>query len=489
MRPISRKGHMNYYAIDLGASSGRLIKGCFENGRLRLEELYRFANGPLELEGTLRWDVDFLEEQIGLALQKADPDGEATLGIDTWGVDYVLLDSEGNRLDLPYHYRDGRTAGTVPEVNRKVEGGLYPLTGIQQLEINTVNQLSVDTRLKRAGRLLFIPDYLTYRLTGRQQTEYTIASTSGLLDPERRVFSDRILDAFSLSDKLFAPMVAPGTPVGPLLEEWRAKFGVPRMQVVAVGSHDTASAVLAAPLEEDDLYISSGTWSLMGTELTRPVVNEMTQAYNYTNEGGVENTIRFLKNIMGLWILQESRRQWGKEGKHYSFSELSDLAREAQPYRSLINPDAPEFTPPGDMPARIRAYCRKTGQPVPESVGEMVRCIKDSLAMKYRQVALELETVTGRGAKRICIVGGGSQDEQLCQACADSTGKKVLAGPVEATAIGNILMQMKAQGTMTTLNRMRQCVQSSFGVTAYAPDPSMEPVCARAFDRFMLLQS
>ena len=465
-------------AIDLGASSGRGIVGVFDGERLTLRENHRFSNDPVNLCGRLYWDILRIFHEIKLSVQKTVLDGDAvsSIGIDTWGVDYGLLDRAGRLLSNPVHYRDTRTEGAQELVSRTVPAEeLYRVAGIQTLNFNTVYQLAVEReeapeKLAQAERMLNIPDLLNYFLTGRMANEYTILSTGALLDAKKRDYAWELLDRLGIPRRLFGDVTAPGTDLGTLLPQVQGETGKTDAHVLTVASHDTASAVIAVPSEEKDfLYISSGTWSLMGTELSAPLINAESRAANFTNEGGACGTVRFLKNIMGLWIIQESRRQWRREGKDYSFAQMEAWAKESTPFRSLIDVDDSDFATPGDMPEKIRAYCKRTAQPVPESVGEVVRCIYESLALKYRSVAERVMELMGRRARVIHVVGGGTKDRFLSQLTADACGIPVCAGPEEATAIGNLMMQLMAAGEVSDLSQARRVVAASFETKQYLP--------------------
>ena len=465
-------------AIDLGASSGRGIVGSFDGKKLSLKEIHRFSNDPVILCGRMYWDILRIFHEIKQAIRETVLDGNAirSIGIDTWGVDYALLDKSGKMLSNPRHYRDARTEGIVSYVGRFfAPSELYAVTGIQSMNFNTVFQLAADLRddapmIKNASRMLNIPDLLNYFLTGNMANEYTILSTGALLDAEKRDYAKDILAKAGIPQRLFGDIVAPGTALGKLLPQVQSEVGKTDAEVLTVASHDTASAVVAVPTQEKEfLFISSGTWSLMGTELPAPKINAETEKYNFTNEGGVNNTIRFLKNIMGLWLIQESRRQWKREGKEYSFADLEALAKEAKPFRCFIDPDHPSFVSPGDLPARVREFCQATGQYIPQTVGEVMRCIYESLAMKYRYTAQTIQKLTGISPRVIHVVGGGTKDGLLSQLTADACGMPVCAGPEEATAIGNLLVQLMATGEVKTLSDARAIVAESFACKYYTP--------------------
>ena len=481
-------------AIDLGASSGRGIVGSFNGQKLSLKENHRFSNDPVILNGRMYWDILRIFHEIKQSIAKTVLDGDAirSIGIDTWGVDYALLDEGGKMLSNPYHYRDARTEGIVSYVGRFFNSSeLYAKTGIQCMNFNTIFQLIADLRddpkmVENAQRMLNVPDLLNYFLTGNMANEYTILSTGALLDAKKRDYAKDIIAKAGIPQRLFGDLVAPGTSMGKLLAQVQSEVGKTDAEVLTVASHDTASAVIAVPTQEKEfLFISSGTWSLMGTELDAPKINAETEKYNFTNEGGVNNTIRFLKNIMGLWLIQESRRQWRREGKEYSFADLESLAKAAKPFRCFIDPDHPSFVSPGDLPARVREFCQKTGQYVPETVGEIVRCIYESLAMKYRYTAENISKLTGISPRVIHVVGGGTKDGFLSQMTADACGIPVCAGPEEATAIGNLLVQLMAAGEAKNLLDARAIVAASFDCKHYIPENT--PAWDAAYQTFCAL--
>ena len=487
---------LNMLAIDLGASSGRGIVGSFDGKKLTLNENHRFVNEPQHIAGRFTWDIVRIFCEIKNSIRKSILDGDdvVSMGIDTWGVDYGLIDRHGHLLANPTHYRDARTDGITSYTDKLMSAAdIYATTGIQTMDFNTVFQLAAEMRdtpelLSCANKLLFVPDLLGYLLTGEFATEYTIASTGAILNAATRDYAWNVIEKMGLPERLFTNIVMPGHRLGKLLPLVQEDVGKTELDVVKVASHDTASAVLAVPAKtERFIYISSGTWSLMGTELNDPLINEDSARLNYTNEGGAEGTIRFLKNIMGLWILQESRRQWKREGKDYSFSDLAQMAKTAAPLRSIINPDDKLFAAPGDMPRRIAEYCQKTGQPIPEKEGEIVRCILDSLALRYRCTVEDIAALTGEKAEAVNIVGGGTQDKLLCQLTADACGLDVVAGPVEATAIGNICVQAIAAGELANMKEAREVVANSFEVENYSPTKEGKAAYDAAYEKFLAL--
>ena len=465
-------------AIDLGASSGRGIVGSFDGSKLTLRENHRFSNDPVFVNGRFTWDIlrIFFEIKNSITKTVIEGDNVTSVGIDTWGVDYALIDKNGKMMSNPYHYRDTRTVNITDYVKNFVSPEeIYRVTGIQAADFNTLNQLAADRRddpemLDRADKMLFIPDLLNYFLTGKMATEYTIASTGMILDAKKKDFAFDLTDKIGVNRSLFAPLVKPCNNLGTLLPQINEEVGKNNIKVVNVASHDTASAVIAVPTQKKDfIYISSGTWSLMGAELPEPHISEETMQANFTNEGGAMDTIRFLKNIMGLWIIQESRRQWKREGNEYSFAQMEAWAKEATPFASIINPDYHTFNTPGNMPEKIREFCRITGQHVPESVGEVVRCIYESLALKYRYTVETIEKLMNKKTSMINVVGGGTKDKFLSQMTADACGIPVCAGPEEATAIGNLMMQAIAAGEVKDLSQAREVVANSFELKHYEP--------------------
>lgn len=468
-----------FLAFDFGASSGRAILANFDGEKIVLEEKHRFSNDPVLVNGGMYWDVLRLFHEIKQGILKCVNSGDRDIdciGIDTWGVDYGLLDANDQLLGNPYHYRDTRTDGMFEKAFSMVaKQEIFEKTGIAFNWFNTIYQLLAakgTTALKEAKTLLFMPDLLNFFLTGEKRCEYTIASTSQMYDSAKQDWAYDLLEKMGIPTDLFAPIIYPGEQVGVLTEAIAEELGVGRIPVMAVASHDTGSAVASVPVcdNKDFIYISSGTWSLMGTELDAPIVNELALDKNYTNEGGVNKTIRFLKNIMGLWLIQESRRQWDREGELLSFDELEKQAREATPFESLIDPDYEAFQTPGNMPEKIREYCRKTNQPVPENKGEIIRCIAQSLTFRYRDVVEGMEKVTGKEYPVIHIVGGGIKDKMICQFTANATKRRVEAGPVEATSIGNVLVQAMACGAIKDLDEARKVVKNSFDITCYEPE-------------------
>ena len=464
-------------AFDFGASSGRAIIGCFDGGKITLEEVHRFSNDPVSVGGTVYWDVLRLFYEIKQGIVKAKiAGGFDSIGIDTWGVDFGLIDSEGKLMENPVHYRDARTVGLVDEAFKTMpKEKLYGITGIQFMELNTLFQLISLKKyrpwmLERADKMLFMPDLFGYMLTGKMCAEYSIASTSQLIDLDKRTWSKEILDAFGIKESIFAPIVQPGTVLGELSKEICEECGVAPVPVISVCGHDTQSAITSVPCENGDFaFLSSGTWSLFGTELDKPIVNETSMNINITNEGGFDGSTGFLKNIIGLWLIQESRRQWKREGKEYSYADLEKLALAAEPFKCFIDPDAPEFVPHGNIPERVREFCRKTNQYVPETVGEIMRCIYESLAMKYRLTFEKLRECTERDYPVIHVIGGGTKDGLLCQMTASSCDRTVKAGPIEATVMGNVAVQLMSDGSVENIGQARKIVAASSELKTFEP--------------------
>ena len=481
-------------AIDLGASSGRGIVGKFDGKKFTVEENHRFPNEPVMTNGNFNWDILRIFHEIKTSISKcalSDDKDIKSIGIDTWGVDYGYIDKNGSLMANPYHYRDARTDGIQPYAFNTVPfEKLYGITGIQTINFNTIYQLVADLRDRQympanADKLLFTPDLLNYFLTGEKYTEYTIASTGAVLDAKERKISTELLKSFGINENLFAEVVMPGHKIGKLIPTLISELGNISADVVNIASHDTASAVIAVPAKRGDdfVYISSGTWSLMGVENDEPVINDLSMKYNFTNEGGAGDKIRFLKNIMGLWLEQESRRQWKREGTAYTFDELTEKALQSKPFACFINPNDDLFTPSGNMPERIREFCRKTNQYVPQTVGEIVRCIFESLALCYRQTIESIEAMTGKKYSSINIVGGGTKEKILCKWAADASNRVVYAGPVEATAIGNIAMQTIASGELKDIFEARDIIRNSFEIKVYEPENN--DAWNEAYQRFL----
>lgn len=479
-------------AIDFGASGGRAILGSFDGEKITLEEVHRFTNDPVTVNGTVYWDVLRLFHEIKQGIIKANAAGGFdSVGIDTWGVDFGLIDGEGKLMENPVHYRDLRTKGLVEDsFNLLPKEKFYNLTGIQFMELNTVFQLYSLKKyrphmLERAESILFMPDLFAYMLTGEKATEYSIATTSQLVDINTHDWCDEVFDKLGIPKRLMGKISLPGTVIRKLSDEVKAECGLDEdKKVISVCGHDTQSAITAVPAESEDfIFLSSGTWSLFGTELDTPIVNEKSLEMNITNEGGCEGKTGFLKNIIGLWLIQESRRHWGRHGESYSYADLEKLALEAEPFKCFIDPDSPEFTPMGDIPGRVREYCRRTGQFVPETAGEIMRCIYESLAMKYRMTFDKIKDCTGKDYPCIHVIGGGVKDGLLCRMTASSCGVTVKAGPIEATVLGNIAVQLLAQDCVKTVAEARKIIANSESLKIF--DPVDSDAWSKAYERFL----
>ena len=486
-------------AIDLGAESGRAILGQFDGERIALSEVHRFPNTPVPLPDGLHWDVLNLWSEIrtGLALANKEHNGPlAGMGLDTWGVDFGLLDRSGALLGNPFHYRDGRTDGMVEAACKRVpREEIFAQTGIQFMQLNTLYQLYAMVmqnapQLALAETLLTIPDLLNYWLTGRKVCEFSNATTTQCYDTRRGTWAKPMLERLGIPTHIFPEVIQPGTVLGEIRAEVAAEAGIGSIPVIAPACHDTGSAVAAVPARGGNFaWISSGTWSIMGVEAREAVVNDLTLACSLTNEGGVNNTYRLSKNIMGLWLVQESRRTWTRQGQSMSYTELTDLAAAAQPLKAVIDPDHNDFLKPGDMPARIKAYCQRSGQAVPETTGEVVRTALEGVALKYRWVLERLERLQGKRLDTIHIVGGGTQNRLLSQFTADCTGRPVITGPIEATAAGNLLMQLVALGQLASVDEAREVVRRSFDVEHFEPNSAVCSAWDDAYARLLDLMT
>jgi rhamnulokinase len=484
-----------YVAFDLGAESGRVLLGSLDGFRLELEEVHRFPNGAVQVRDSLRWDVLHLFEELKTGLRKVAARGVPVAGIstDSWGVDYVLLHGREPLLSVPFHYRDARTEGAMERAFRAVSADeIFAETGIQFMPINTLFQLCEDAHsrpglLGMADKFLNIGDYFNCLFSGVCKAEESLASTTQLYNPRTRTWSARLIGKFGLPARIMPEVVASGTRLGPLLPAIAAETGLSGVQVIAGCSHDTAAAVAAVPARgEDWAYLSSGTWSLLGVETAEPIIGSESRRFNFTNEVGFGGSIRFLKNIIGLWIVQECRRAWARQGLEYSYEDLAMLAGAADPLQSFVDPQDARFGKPGAMHEKVAAYCRETHQPVPGTPGATIRCALESLALCYRQTLEKLEQAIGRKIARLHIVGGGSKNSLLNQFTADAAGIPVLAGPSECTGIGNVLVQAIALGRVPSLAAARQIVYRSFPPVTYEPgDPAL---WEQAYARFCRLQ-
>ncbi|HZQ94633.1 MAG TPA: rhamnulokinase family protein [Candidatus Sulfotelmatobacter sp.] len=469
-------GHSKpYLAFDFGAESGRAVLGHLQSGIITTEEVHRFPNEPVEYGGSLHWDMPRLWFEVRKALACVQTIKLAGIGVDAWGVDYALLGERGELLQNPYHYRDPRTQGVMEEVFRRVpKEEIYRATGIQFMPINTLYQLFAAQRdtpsmVAAARQLITIPDLFNYWLTGNAVCEFTNATTTQMVDPVRREWATDLIGRVGLRPELPAQIVEPGSTIGCLLPSVAQASSLAGTDVIAPACHDTGSAVAAISGRDGTAFLSSGTWSLIGTEIDAPVVTPEALRLNFTNEGGVNGTTRLLKNVMGLWILQGCRHAWSVKGKTLEYRELVELAGHEPALTRLINPDDESFLRPADMPAAIDDFCRKTNQSVPASPGAYVRCVLESLALKYRLVLRDLEQVCGRRIEQIRVIGGGSKNRMLNQFTADATGRRVLAGPAEATALGNIAIQILATGEASSLAEVRAIVDRSFPTEVFEP--------------------
>jgi rhamnulokinase len=476
----------------MGAESGRVVLGRALNGRLDITEIDRFPNVPVYLPDGLHWDVLFLFQKIKEGLAKAVKEygpEVASAGLDTWGLDFALMDRSGALLFNPFHYRDRRTDGMVEEAFRRVpKSQIFGQTGIQFMQINALYQLlsmvlSRSPFLGIADKLLTIPDLFNYWLTGEAVCEFSNATTTQCYDTGKREWAYPLLQSIGIPTHIFSSVIQPGTVLGNLLPQVAGETGASGLLVVAPACHDTGSAVAAVPAQKEDFaYISSGTWSLMGAELSQPLINDISLKLNFTNEGGVQGTSRFLKNITGMWLVQECRRTWASQGENYSYDQLTEAASRSTPFQSLIDVDDPVFLKPGDMPARIRNACQKTGQKAPESKGEIIRCCLESIALKYRIVFGQMETALGRRLEPIHIIGGGGKNKLLNQFTANATQRSVITGPIEATAVGNILVQWMALKAIGSIEEGRSIVRNSFELETY--EPAQTEDWDEAYERF-----
>ena len=464
-----------YLAFDLGAESGRAFLGALHNGKLDIREIHRFANEPVDYGGTMHWDAPRIWLEIKKAIALVDTPRLAGIGVDTWGVDYALLGQRGELLQNPLNARDPRNISAFHQALARVSrADLYRATGIQLMAINTLYQLYAAQRdtpriLAAAEKLIMMPDLFHYWMSGNAVCEYTDASTTQFMDPVTRKWAGGLLEHLGLPPGLPADIVEPGTVVGHLLPGISRNESLNGTPVIAPGSHDTASAVAAITARGNAAFVSSGTWSLVGTELTAPIVGERAMQFNFTNEGGVYGTTRLLKNVTGLWLLQCCRRSWAAAGLDYDYAQLTDAAAHATPFQSMLDPDCTLFQSPDDMPAAIDEFCRKTGQPTPHSPGAYTRAILESLALKYRITLRDMVSLTGQRIDRIRVIGGGSKSRLLNQFTADATATTVLAGPTEAAVLGNIGVQMLATGRVRSLEHMREIVEWSFPAEVYKP--------------------
>ena len=482
----------HYLACDLGADSGRLILGTLDGGKISLEELHRFPTGATKVAGALHWEFDRLLNELKTGLKKAAARKLPIAGIstDSWGVDYVLYDERGLPLAPVWCYRDSRTAAGVEIVKSKVEWQkIYAITGIQFMALNTIYQIVTEPpeRLARAKHILLIGDAFNFFCSGVARNEVSLASTTQLYNPNFQRWSKRLFTTLGLREDLFAPICPSGTRLGPMKTSLATEVGLPPIEVIATCSHDTGAAVAAVPASgENWAFLSSGTWSLMGVESPTPVITELSRTLGFTNEIGYGNSVRLLKNIVGLWLIQESRRNWAKAGKKMEFAELEQLAIASAPFVSLIDPDDARFLSPDDMPKKIADFCTETGQPVPADIGACMRCIYESLALFYRRTLRKLERLTGKKIERLHIVGGGSKDATLNQFAANALKLPVIAGPTECAALGNILIQAIALGHVASHAAAREAVRNSFELKTFTPQDSEQwDAAAKRFEKLL----
>ena len=476
-----------YLAIDLGAESGRAIVGDIAGGSISLTEMHRFANWPVKLSTGIHWDIQELWREIKSGLTTSARYPLESIGLDTWGVDFALLDANGNLLDFPYHYRDTRTDGMLEEAFRRVpREKIFTQTGVQFMQINTLYQLlsmaiAGDPQLKTAKTFLTMPDLFNYWMSGVATCEFTNATTTQCFDPVQRTWALSLLDELGIPTNIFPSVCQPGTQLGMLLPAVAAETGANAVPVIAPACHDTGSAVVAVPaVGRDFAWLSSGTWSILGAEVQEPILNAKALEYNFTNEGGVFGSWRLSKNIMGLWIIQECKREWG-----LLYDELTRLAEKARPFLAVIDPDASLFLHSGDMPAKVRQFCAQTNQLVPETQGQVIRVVLESLALKYRFSLERLEELAGKRLEPLHIFGGGTKNRLLNQFSADATNRTVITGSVEATAIGNVLMQALTLGELESLSEARQLVRRSFDIEEY--HPKIDDGWEQAFDILKVL--
>lgn len=484
----------HFFAVDLGATSGRTILGTISNGRLEQRELTRFPNRIIQLQGHFYWDIYALYDEIIRGLKVVSQEGTPieSIGIDTWGVDFVCIGKDGGILRNPYSYRDPHTEHEMERFFQQVPSKkVYEKTGIQFMNFNSLFQLSAmrrnnDAALRAADKILFVPDALMYMLTGEAVCEYTILSTSQLMDPRTKRMDGELLEAIGLTEKNFGRYVNPSDRVGVLTPEVQKMTGLGAVPVVAVAGHDTGAAVAAVPAQDEKFaYLSCGTWSLLGIETRQPIINEQSFAYNFTNEGGIEGTTRFLKNICGMWLLERCRQEWTDAPENVN--EVNRNAMEAEPFRSLINPDDPRFANPSSMVEAIKDYCRERNQPIPETYQQQARCIFESLALRYRQVLGYLKEFATFPIERLHVIGGGTYNTYLMQMTANSIGIPVLTGPVEGTAIGNIMLQAKASGMVSDMYEMRRIIADSIDMKRYEPKDTQ--TWNKAYSRYLEVTS
>lgn len=471
-------------AFDLGASSGRAILGILSDGKLELKEIHRFVNQMQQINGHYFWNIFSLFNELKTGLRKCIREYDIqpeSIGVDTWGVDFVHLNREGLILSLPFAYRDSRTNTSMDDLFSLIPASeVYAQTGIQFMQFNSLFQLFSMVKdkaslLEITDSILFMPDAFNYLFTGVKKSEFSIASTSQMIVPGTGKWNYQLIEKAGIPTNILQEIIMPGTILGPIKKEIALETGSATIPVIAVAAHDTGSAIVSVPGTGNNfVYLSSGTWSIMGIESQSPIISEHTRRLNFTNEGGVDGTTRFLKNIMGMWLIQEVQRIWEGEGMKYSWPEMVELARKAEPFKFLINPDDNMFLNPRDMTQAVRDYCYQTAQGTPQSHGETIRCIYDSLALKYRYTLEQIRELTNQPIEVVHIIGGGANNDFLNQLTADATGLQVIAGPTEATAIGNIMVQAKALGYVDSVNQIRQIVANSFNLVKYSPSTELD---------------
>ena len=483
--------NQRFFAVDLGATSGRTILGTIDDNKLQLKEVTRFPNAIIQLNGHFYWDIYALYFEIIKGLKEVAHDGIniQSIGIDTWGVDVAFFGEDGDLLRSPYSYRDPHTVGSMEKYFKEVnKEKVYDLTGIQFMNFNTLFQLytlfvNKSSALSHSKKILFIPDALSYMLTGKQVMEYTIASTSQFQNPATHALEAQLLKPMNLTPAQFGTPIEPGTTIAPITKEIQEITGLKDIPVIAVAGHDTASAVAAVPAKDKHFaYLSSGTWSLMGIETESPIINEESFNMNFTNEGGIEGTTRFLKNICGMWLLERCRKEWDDAGKNYSYDELINGALTVTPFESIINPDAPCFANPVSMIGAIKHYCEETSQKVPSTYAEITRCIFQSLALRYKQVFEYIKRISPFEIRVLHIIGGGSRNKLLNQFTANALGIEVEAGPTEATAIGNVMLQAKAAGLVKDIHEMRDMIRGGIDLQAFTPQE--QDVWAKGYEQY-----
>jgi len=481
----------HYIACDFGAESGRVMVGSLNKGKLQMSELHRFPNVPVKEKDSLFWDIPALYQELldGLRKVAVRDDPISSVSCDSWGVDYLLFESDGSLITPSYHYRDPRCSAGMKEVLSKVTWPtIYAETGIQKMPINTLFQLGAEKakRLSRTSQMLPVADAFNFLLSGVARTEVTMASTTQLYNPVKKTWSDRLINAMRLPPKMFSPIVSSGTVLGMLRDEIAQQTGLGSVPIIGSCSHDTAAAVAGLPATgENWAFLSSGTWSLMGVEVKEPIITDNSRELNFTNEIGYGGSVRLLKNIAGLWIIQECRRYWAEREQDLDYDVMTHLAAAAPPFESLINPADPRFQTTGDMPEKVQAFCKETGQTIPKKPGPVIRCVLESLALLYRKTLLEIEKITGRKIDRLHLVGGGARNTLLNHFTANALQIPVIVGPAEATSIGNVLVQAIALGNLKSIEDGRKIVRDSFKIETIQPHANAWKVAYEKLERFL----